>query len=74
MQLPDDLKYTPSHEWARNEDGLVRVGITSHAVEQLGDVIFLDLPDPGTQVAQGDMFGEIESGVHRACGVAGAGR
>jgi len=61
MQFPDDLKYTETHEWARAENGLVRVGITAHAIEQLGDVIFLDLPDPSTEVTQGAPFGEIES-------------
>ncbi|MCD6359955.1 MAG: glycine cleavage system protein GcvH [Armatimonadetes bacterium] len=61
MQFPEDLKYTETHEWARVEGDLVRVGITSFAIEQLGDVIYLDLPDPGAEVSQGAAFGEIES-------------
>ncbi len=61
MQFPEDRRYTRTHEWARRDGELVRVGITSFAVEQLGDIIYLDLPEPGTQVEQGTAFGEIES-------------
>jgi glycine cleavage system H protein len=61
MQLPDDRRYTETHEWAKSDGDLVRVGITSFAVEQLGDIIYLDLPEPGTPVSQGVAFGEIES-------------
>lgn len=61
MTRPVDLKYSPSHEWARIEDGTVTVGITDHAVEQLGDLVFVDLPEPGTAIARGAAFGEIES-------------
>ena len=58
---PADLKYTKDHEWARTEGDLVRVGITSHAVEQLGDVTLVDLPAVGTRVTAGKHFGDIES-------------
>jgi glycine cleavage system H protein len=61
MQFPDDRKYTETHEWAMVEGDLVRVGITSFAAEQLGDIIYLDLPEEGTSVDQGLPFGEIES-------------
>ena len=61
MTRPVDLKYSPSHEWARIEDGTVTVGITDHAVEQLGDLVFVDLPEAGTVIGRGDAFGEIES-------------
>lgn len=61
MQFPEDRRYTKTHEWARHDGELVRVGITTFAVEQLGDIIYLDLPEPGTQVEQGTAFGEIES-------------
>ncbi len=61
MQFPDDRRYTESHEWAMADDELVRIGITSFAVEQLGDVIYLDLPEVGREVRQGAPFGEIES-------------
>jgi glycine cleavage system H protein len=58
---PANLKYTKEHEWARVEGDLVRIGITLFAVEQLGDVTLVDLPDPGTQVEASAHFGEIES-------------
>jgi glycine cleavage system H protein len=58
---PTDLKYTKDHEWARIEDGLVRVGITVYAVEQLGDVTLVDLPEPGTRLDALKHFGDIES-------------
>ncbi|HEX4355530.1 MAG TPA: hypothetical protein VHZ95_21540, partial [Polyangiales bacterium] len=48
-KYPADLKYTKDHEWARQESGGVRIGITEFAVEQLGDVTLVDLPDKGTQ-------------------------
>ena len=61
MSMPDDRRYTETHEWAQLDGEVVRVGITAYAVEQLGDVIFLDLPTPSTPVSQGVPFGEIES-------------
>ena len=63
-EVPDDLKYTAEHEWARvtGENGAtVRVGITDYAQEALGDVVYVSLPDVGAQVSKGDAFGEIES-------------
>ena len=61
MTRPADLKYSPSHEWARIEDGTVTVGITDHAVAQLGDRVFVALPQCGATLGRGDAFGEIES-------------
>jgi len=58
---PADLKYTKDHEWIRIEDGQGRVGITDYAQKQLGDVVFVDLPEVGTNVTQGQAFGTIES-------------
>ena len=58
---PESLKYTKDHEWARSEGDLVRVGITLHAVEQLGDVTLVDLPAVGTRLSAGKHFGDIES-------------
>jgi glycine cleavage system H protein len=60
-QYPTDLKYTKDHEWARLEGGLVRIGITTYAVEQLGDVTLVDLPKVGTRVEAAAHFGDIES-------------
>jgi glycine cleavage system H protein len=61
--LPDDLKYTPEHEWVRVDEGgsTVRVGITDHAQEALGDVVFVSLPELGAPVTAGGAFGEVES-------------
>jgi glycine cleavage system H protein len=62
MKTPDDLKYTSSHEWVRQEaDGTVTVGITFHAQEMLGDVVFVENPAVGRQVKQGEECGVIES-------------
>ncbi len=58
---PDTLKYSKDHEWIRVEDGVGRVGITDFAQRQLGDVVYVDLPEPGTAVTQGQPFGTIES-------------
>jgi glycine cleavage system H protein len=55
------MKYTEEHEWLREEDGLMVVGITAHAAEQLGDVVFVELPEADTSVAQGDEVVVIES-------------
>ena len=60
--VPDDLKYTAEHEWARTEaDGTVRVGITDFAQEALGDIVFVALPEAGATVAAGSVLGEVES-------------
>ena len=62
MEYPNDLKYTKEHEWARDEgDGRVRIGITDYAQDALGDVVYVDLPETGTEVAAGRPFGEVES-------------
>ncbi len=61
MSEPKDLKYTKEHEWARIEDGAATVGITNYAQEQLGDIVFIELPAPGEEVTMGEAFGVIES-------------
>jgi len=58
---PADLKYTKDHEWIRLEDGTGTVGITNFAQLQLGDVVYVELPEVGTQLATGQTFGTIES-------------
>jgi glycine cleavage system H protein len=60
-QYPEHLRYTKQHEWAAIEGDLVRIGITLHAVEQLGDVTLVDLPEVGTQLEAEAHFGDIES-------------
>jgi len=61
LPSPTDRRYTKEHEWVRVEDNLGTVGITDYAQDQLGDIVYLDLPSPGTQVKQLDKLGEIES-------------
>jgi glycine cleavage system H protein len=58
---PEGLSYTKEHEWAKKENGVVRVGITHYAQDALGDIVYVDLPSPGTEVAAGQPFGEVES-------------
>jgi glycine cleavage system H protein len=61
MNIPEDLRYSEEHEWARLEAGGVRIGITDYAQDALGDVVFVDLPQVGTAVALGAPFSAIES-------------
>jgi glycine cleavage system H protein len=61
VNVPDELRYTSDHEWARLEDGRVRIGITDYAQDALGDVVFVQLPAPGTRVEAGASFSEVES-------------
>jgi len=61
MNLPQDLKYTETHEWVRIEDNLLRVGITDFAQSQLADLTFVDLPSVDTEVEAGDEIAVIES-------------
>ena len=61
MVVPQDLQYTKSHEWVRVESGVATVGITEHAQDELGDVVFVELPEQGATLAAGDSFGAVES-------------
>ena len=61
FDYPEDLKYTNSHEYIRFKDDIATVGITAFAIDQLGDIVFLDLPEVGTRVEKGQTFGTIES-------------
>ena len=58
---PNNIKYSDSHEWVRVEGDVAVIGITDFAVEQLSDLVYIELPEVGREVAQGDPFGEIES-------------
>ena len=61
-EIPQDLKYTADHEWVQSVGpGTVRVGVTSHATEQLGDIVFVSLPAVGTRLGAGDACAELES-------------
>lgn len=61
LVLPEDLRYSEDHEWARSEGDLVRVGVSDYAQDQLGDVVFVELPEVGASYAKGDTFGSVES-------------
>jgi glycine cleavage system H protein len=61
MQFPDQLRYHPEHTWARIEGGVAVVGITDFAQDELGDVVFVELPEAGRQVQYGSVFGSVES-------------
>ena len=61
MKVPEDLLYTKEHEWISKKDNVVKVGITDFAQSQLGDIIFLELPEVGDQIIAGESFGEIEA-------------
>ena len=59
--VPEDLRYTKDHEWVRVEGDVATVGITKFAADQLGDIVFVELPDPGRELAQSATFGVVES-------------
>ena len=62
MNVPDNLKYYKEHDWVRLEaDGMAVVGITEFAAESLGDIVFIELPEPGMEIKQFNKLGEIES-------------
>jgi glycine cleavage system H protein len=58
---PEDLHYTDSHEYIRLEDNVATIGITAFAINQLGDVVFIELPEPGASITKGETFGTVES-------------
>ena len=61
MDVPDDLRYSPDHEWVRVEAGQVRMGITDYAQDSLGDIVFVQVPSVGTAVTAGSSLTEVES-------------
>ena len=61
LSFPEDCRYADSHEYVRAEGDLVRVGISAFAVDQLGDIVFVELPEVGASVTQGSSFGSVES-------------
>jgi glycine cleavage system H protein len=61
LSVPEDLQYTKSHEWVRTEGDTVTIGITDHAQDELGDVVFVELPDEGATFDAGESFGTVES-------------
>jgi len=61
LNLPDDVKYTKDHEWAKLSDGIVTIGINDYAQDQLGEIVFVELPEVGDSFSKGDEFGSVES-------------
>ena len=61
MNYPESYRYTKEHEWVSLAGDTATVGITFHAQEELGDIVYVDLPKPGAQLAKGDSFGSVES-------------
>jgi glycine cleavage system H protein len=61
MNIPEDLRYSPEHEWVRVDGSRVRIGITDYAQDALGDIVFVDLPSVGSEIALGGQLGEVES-------------
>jgi glycine cleavage system H protein len=61
LNIPENLQYTKSHEWVRMEGDIVTIGITAHAQDELGDVVFVELPDEGATFDAGESFGTVES-------------
>jgi glycine cleavage system H protein len=61
LKLPDDLRYADDHEWAKSEGEEVRIGVSDYAQDQLGDIVFVELPEPGSHFNKGDEFGTVES-------------
>jgi glycine cleavage system H protein len=61
MEIPKELRYSEEHEWATVDENVATIGITDYAQEQLGDIVYIELPETGTQVTKGDEFGVVES-------------
>jgi glycine cleavage system H protein len=61
IEIPEDLKYTDEHEWAKIEDDLVVIGITDYAQDALGEIVYIELPSEGDEITKGDSFGGVES-------------
>jgi len=61
MNYPENFRYTKEHEWVSLADGVATIGITFHAQEELGDIVYVDVPKPGTKVEKGKTFGSVES-------------
>lgn len=59
--IPGELKYTKSHEWVKEEDGVITVGLTDYAQSALGDIVFINLPEEGDDVTAGQAFSDVES-------------
>ena len=61
MSIPAELRYTVEHDWAKQEDGKIRIGITDFAQQELGDIVFVELPEVGDELTRNEPFGSVES-------------
>ncbi|MBC8378063.1 MAG: hypothetical protein H8E62_02720 [Planctomycetes bacterium] len=61
MMIDPEARYLKSHEWAKKDGAVIAVGLTAYAIEQLGDIVYMELPEVGKELAAGDAFGIIES-------------
>lgn len=61
MELREELLYSKSHEWIKEEDGCVRIGLTDYAQSELGDLVFVNLPEEGDEITKGESFADVES-------------
>lgn len=61
MNIPKELRYSEDHEWVKIEGDRVKIGITDFAQHELGDIVFVELPEPGTELKKGESFGSVES-------------
>lgn len=61
MSIPNELRYTQEHEWIASNGEVVRLGITDYAQDQLGDIVYVDLPEVGAELSKEDLFAEVES-------------
>ena len=61
MEIREELKYVKSHEWVKEEDGVAVIGLTDYAQSELGDLVFVNLPEEGDEVTVGEAFGDVES-------------
>lgn len=61
MNFPSDVKYTKTHEWVKEENGLIVIGLTDYAQQELGDIVFVNLPEADDEVSMGEAFGDVES-------------
>ena len=61
MSIPAELRYTVEHEWVKQEDGKIRIGITDFAQQELGDIVFVELPEVGDELTRNEPFGSVES-------------
>ncbi len=61
LNLPEDVRYTEDHEWAKNENGMFTIGINDYAQDQLGEIVFVEMPEIGATFSKGDEFGTVES-------------